>query len=262
MELVPSGFLETAGLAVSDYLDPLAAEEPAVWSAILQLLAHLWDRPLKAVTLHNVRAESAARTILPAIAPGLGFVVEEAPLDAAARIELPATWEAYLGALDAHERKELRRKIRKAQEQGGATLFICDETNFKAEHLTTSLDLIEAADESKREWFGANVRPLLERTGEQLIREGRLRLLMLWLSDRPGACILDFPSCSGPMLYNSGFEPALREFSPGVVTFGLAIKDAIERKCATFDMLRGQHAYKYKLGAKDYLLQRLSLHRK
>jgi CelD/BcsL family acetyltransferase involved in cellulose biosynthesis len=281
MELVPSGFLESTGLAVSDYLDPLAADDPAVWSAVLQLLNHLWDHPLKAVTFHNVRGESPIRSILPSIAQSAGLVVEQAPLDAAARIQLPATWDEYLASLDAHERKELRRKIRKAGENAGASLFICDDRNFAPEHLTAALDLIEAADESKRDWFRSNVRPLLERTGEQLIRERRLRLLMLNLNregeapaeprlagrlalpnSRPAAAILDFPSRSGPLLYNSGFDPAHREFSPGVVTFGLAIKDAIERKCPIFDMLRGQHPYKYKLGATDYPLYRLSLHPK
>ena len=259
LELVPSGFLESAGLAVSDYLDPLAADDPAVWSAILQLFNHLWDHQLKAVTLHNVRGESPVRTILSEIAPTAGFIVEEAPLDAAARIQLPGAWDDYLASLDAHERKELRRKIRKAEEQGGARLFISDRSNFHPDHLTASLDLIEAADESKREWLRTNVRPLLQRTGEQLVREGRLRLLILRLSGRSAACILDFPSRSGPLLYNSGFDPSQRALSPGVVTFGLAIKDAIERKCPVFDMLRGQHPYKYKLGAADHPLYRLSL---
>jgi CelD/BcsL family acetyltransferase involved in cellulose biosynthesis len=87
-----------------------------------------------------------------------------------------------------------------------------------------------------------------------------MRLLILMIEDRPAACLIEFPSADGPLLYNSGFDPAFKQYSAGAVTFGLGIQNAISERHKVFDMLRGQHGYKYQLGAKDRPLYRLSLH--
>ena len=67
MEVTPTGFLESIGHAVSDYLDPLVDPscEGQVWAAVMALIDDLWDRELKAVTFHNLRHDSACREILP-----------------------------------------------------------------------------------------------------------------------------------------------------------------------------------------------------
>lgn len=262
LQRTASGFLESTGYAVSDYLDPLlsADDEQATTYALLTLLRRLWTRDLKAVTLHNIRPESSFRHAAEPLACECGWRCEQTITSNSACICLPDSWERYLQSLDPHERKELRRKMRKAQDQAGAHLRVFDEHLPDESQLPGALDLIEAADPSKRQWLQANVRPLLLRIGPQLMREGRLRLLMLFLHDRPAACLMEFPSWRGPMLFNSGFDPAFRHLSPGAVTFGLAIRRAIEQRHAVFDMLRGQEAYKYRLGAVDHPLYRLSLH--
>jgi CelD/BcsL family acetyltransferase involved in cellulose biosynthesis len=43
--------------------------------------------------------------------------------------------------------------------------------------------------------------------------------------------------------------------------FGLALKEAIEHGASVFDLLRGREDYKYKLGAVDDPLFRISVHR-
>ena len=42
--------------------------------------------------------------------------------------------------------------------------------------------------------------------------------------------------------------------------FGLALKDAVENGGQIFDLLRGREDYKYKLGAVDDPLFRISIH--
>jgi CelD/BcsL family acetyltransferase involved in cellulose biosynthesis len=260
-ELTANGFLDNAGYNVSDYLDPLVDEQLGreTWRALLSLLADVWDRNIRGLTLHNVRPEAPTRQILQEVAPKFGFVCEEAVISNAARLKVPETWDGYLETLDGHERKELRRKIRKAETQANARLVMIDHSNFEPAHPTTALDLIEAANEEKGEWLKAHVRPLLQRIGPQLVKEGRMRLHMLMLNDAPGACIIEFPYKQGPLLYNSGFDPNQRQWSPGAVTFGMLIRDAIARGAKVVDFLRGREEYKYRLGAVDEPLYRLSL---
>lgn len=261
MEHRPSGFVESAGPAASDHLDPLVdpAHEAPAWRAAARLFRDLWDAPLRGITFHNVSDAWAGEADLAAACREAALAAEVSAAGASARLDLPADWDAYLASLDAHERKELRRKLRKAQEQGGARLEVVTRPDAAA--LARALDLIEAADESKRLWLRANVRPLLERAGPALLEAGRMRLLLLHVQDRPAAALIDLPSSQGPMLYNSGFDPAARPWSPGVVLFATCIRDAIERGCGRIDFLRGGHAYKYRLGAADAPLRRVSIGR-
>src|SRR5213075_2882163 len=91
--------------------------EGQVWAAIMALIDDLWDRELKAVTFHNVRHDSASREILANASAAHGLTCDQTMVNNAARIKLPPTWDGYLESLDSHERKEIKRKIRKAQEQ-------------------------------------------------------------------------------------------------------------------------------------------------
>ena len=260
-ELTANGFLDNAGYNVSDYLDPLVDEPMGreAWRALLSLISEVWDRNVRGLTLHNVRPEAPARQILQEVAPEFGFVCEEAVVSNAARLKLPGTWEAYLETLDGHERKELRRKIRKAETQANGRLVMIDSSNFEQGHLNTALDLIEAANQEKGEWLKAHVRPLMQLVGAQLVKEERMRLHMLMLNETPGACVIEFPYKQGPLLYNSGFDPNQRQWSPGAVTFGMLIRDSIGRGAKVVDFLRGREEYKYRLGAVDEPLYRLSL---
>jgi len=261
LELTSGGFLETCGAAFSDYLDPLisAKDERSVWTSIVSFLDDIWDRDVRALTLHNVRADNSCRALLPAVAGEQGFRYEEHIVGHAAVLQLPQTWEQYLSSLDGHERKELRRKIRKVEEHASTRLVICDKYSWDAVRLEQSLDLIEAADAAKRDWLRQHVRPVLSRIGEGLVQSGLMRLFVLLIDEAPAACLIDLPSRRGPMLYNSGFDPAMRQWSPGIITFALAIRESISRGDELFDMLRGEHPYKYKLGARDSALYRITL---
>jgi CelD/BcsL family acetyltransferase involved in cellulose biosynthesis len=263
MEFTPTGFLESTGHATSDYLDPLVdpPREVEAWAAIFALLEDLWDRELKAVTFHNIREDSPCREFLANAAAAHGLTCDQTIVNNAARIKLPPTWDAYLESLESHERKELRRKIRKAEEQAQAHLHVMDGANWDESRLSKALDLVEAADATKGEWFAMNVRPMILRIASTLAAEGRLRLLTLLLGETPAAALFEFPSPRGPLLYNSGYDAAQRQWSPGAVMFGLALKEAIENKAQVFDLLRGKEDYKYRLGAVDDPLFRISIHR-
>ena len=45
-------------------------------------------------------------------------------------------------------------------------------------------------------------------------------------------------------LYNSGFDPARAALSPGLVLLSHVVRDAIARRRARFDFLRGEERYK------------------
>jgi CelD/BcsL family acetyltransferase involved in cellulose biosynthesis len=256
------GLLETLAPGVSDYLDPLIAPEieSDVWRILMKVFARLREGKWKGVTLHNIRDNAPCRALLPEIAAAEGFSFEARTDQACPCIALPATWDGYLATLDAHERKETRRKINKAMTKGNGRLVRCsgDPAEIKGS-LATALSLMEQAPGEKGEAVKKTLRPLLERAAPALIADGRLWLTTLYINDQPAACTLQFPQSSGPQLYNCGFDSAMREWSSGVVLTAQIIQMAIESGAQVFDLLRGEEPYKYKLGAINRPLWMISL---
>ena len=258
------GLLETLAPGVSDYLDPLIhpEHEEAAWPLLIRLLAGMRSRKWKTLTLHNIRDDSPAREFLKKLAGREGFEVEERTIENCPRIALPATWDDYLVSLEAHERKETRRKLNKAVTKGNARIVRCSVDPVEiAATLPIALSLMEQAPGEKGLAVKNTLRPLLELAGPSLIAQGQLWLTTLYINDRPAACTLQFLHSTGPQLYNCGFDSALREWSPGVVLIAMIIQQAIESGARFFDLLRGQEPYKYKLGAVDRPLWMITLHK-
>ena len=256
------GLLETAGMSVTDYLDPLVdpAHEPAVWRILLKTLSALRSARRPTVTFHAVRDATALRTLLPDLAKAEGFAYAEQIADHTPQLTLPRTWDEFLATLDSHERKETKRKINKVMTKAAGRVVRCPADPAEiASALAHTFFLMEQAAGYKGEFVKSTLRPLLETALPPLITAGKLWLTTLFVNDQPAAVTLQFPHPAGPMLYNCGYDNAKREWSPGVVLTAETIRLAIESGAPLYDMLRGQEPYKYKLGAVDKPLWMVSL---
>ena len=254
MSMRDDGLLETMGPAVSDYLEPLIdpAIEREAWGVMLKVFAKLRSGKNRKVTLHNVREGAPLRGVLAELAKDEGFEVEETRIENTPVLALRRSWEEYLATLDAHERKETRRKLNKALTKGGARVVKCSgDSSEIARALADAFVLMEQAPGDKGEAIRRTIRPLLERAAPGMIAAGRLWLHTLYVEEKPAAVTIQFPYRDGPQLYNCGFDAAKKEWSPGVVLTSLIVKDAIESGATEFDLLRGQEPYKYRLGARD-----------
>ena len=256
-----AGGLHSPGASISDYLDPLIVPEAEAdcWQAVLSFLRVQWDRKLVELTLHNVREEAPCRRHLPSLAEANGFHFSEKIVEHAPAILLPTTWEMFLDSLDPHERKEIRRKLNKVETKGDARLLRCESESDIAAILPRVIGMMEAAGGEKGLAVKQYLAPLLIATASGLIREGRLELYALYIKGELASGLIQFPSASGPMLYNFGYESAMKEWSPGVVAVAMSIRNAISARATVFDLLRGREPYKYKLGAVDRPLYRLTL---
>jgi CelD/BcsL family acetyltransferase involved in cellulose biosynthesis len=63
-------------------------------------------------------------------------------------------------------------------------------------------------------------------------------------------------------LYNSAFDSTLRQLAPGMVLVGELIKIAAQEGCEVFDLLRGDEPYKYRFGAQDRPVERVTIVRR
>jgi CelD/BcsL family acetyltransferase involved in cellulose biosynthesis len=250
--------LRTSGAMLTDYLDPLI--DPAYaqncWPAILKGVGKL--APGRSVVLENIREESCGPA-LSASAAAAGFAISDSANHAVARIALPATWDAYLESLDRHERKELKRKLRKAEEQGGARLEICNDSRTVVDEINAMFDLLEGAGGGKARKAKWVFPRHFAASAPALAASGGLVLYKLIIENKHAAGLIALPTRQGQILWNTTFDPEMRQWSPGIVLFAMLIRRAIEEGHTTFDLLRGQYEYKYRLGAADHPLRTLTL---
>jgi len=256
-----SAMLETPGRWVTDYLDPLVDYESTAecWTMILELLQDLWDWSLSGIYLPHVRGDSILRTLLPQICSRFGFNYEEEIFDQAPFIPLPSTWEGYLATLDSHERKEIKRKIRNAETKGAAKWLTITDAEQLNPALERAMEFMRQIDGEKGDFTDEVLIGFLRRLCPQLHQQGDFFMHELWIENRPVAWLLGLRSSRGPMMYNTAYDSTARNWSPGVVSFALAIRDAITAGHPIFNLLRGGEEYKKRLGAIDLDLLKITL---
>lgn len=235
------------GIEVSDYLDLIAApgRDEEVWEAVLQHRAAERDT----WHLRGVRAASATAARLPALAPAHGLRAEVEREERCPVLELPDSWDTYLGRLSGKDRHELRRKMRKLENElpevrvrnvSAPAELDAALGEFLRLHRQSRTGKAKFMDERMERFFRAGLGALAE--------QGWVRL---WLLESAGTAVASFicTEYGGSVgLYNSGFDPAHSKLAPGIVLLGHVIRDAIERRIPLFDFLRGDEPYKYAFG--------------
>jgi CelD/BcsL family acetyltransferase involved in cellulose biosynthesis len=251
------------GVDVSDYLDLIVARghEEAVYRAFMQYLcteAPPWD----VLDLHCLPDHSPTRSglLCQVCRECCPEGVEALPEQPAPYIPLPGKWEAYLDALDKKQRHELRRKLRRAQ---GEALLRWERLSDPAgleEAVETFIALHRASHPEKEAFMTDAMAAFFRDLARALFPMGWLALYTLWLDERPAASLWCFDYGADLLVYNSGFDPRFRpELSPGIVLMALCIQDAIARGKARFDLMRGGENYKYRFGAREGTVYRLTV---
>ena len=159
-------------------------------------------------------------------------------------LELPATFDDYLAGLAKKERHELRRKRRKFDAELGVGRI---ERRSGPEAVALFARLHRLSDGAKGTFMTAAMEAFFLDLHTRA--DGVIDVLVDG-SDRPAAAIFSFEDEAGFYLYNSAFEPEVRNLSPGNVVLSHLIERSIAEQKHVFDFLKGDEAYKFRLGAK------------
>ena len=157
--------------------------------------------------------------------------------------DLPSSHGEYLEGLEGKERHELRRKRRRFEAvRGPARLLAAGRAGlpaFSAMH--------RAAPGAK----GGFLTLEMEAFFDDLLDIPGTRLDLLAGADgAPVAAALGFQDEEAYYLYNSAYDPAAAGSSPGVVLVDLLVERAAEDALGRFDFLKGDEAYKLRLGGR------------
>ncbi len=245
----------------TDYLDLIAPAEhaEAVWRATLECLGTLDRSICQGLELCNIPTTSPSRVILPQLAPQYNLTIEEQIAEVCPVIPLPGSFEEYLETLDSKQRRELSRKLRRAEAADVMTKDVSGSADIDAE-IDHFLDLLQKSTFEKRDWLNEGRRALFHDVARSAQAAGTLQLLFTSVEGRRAAALFNFDYKDRIWVYNSGLDPtAFSALSPGVVLTATAIERAITLGRQEFDFLRGSEEYKYRFGARDTAIYRLSL---
>ncbi|MFW6150460.1 MAG: GNAT family N-acetyltransferase [Chloroflexota bacterium] len=233
-----------------DYLDFVVApgEEDKFSLALLDGLSH---DGVERMSLCCLRRDSFAMRHLLPLARSRGCFCSCEQEDVSLELELPASWDDYLGLLDSKQRHEVRRKLRRLFEAGEAHYEVVSDAEGVRAGMDTFFRLFTAGRDVKAAFLSAEREQFFRSIAEAMSRLGILRLGRLQLNAVSVAALLYFEYGDRVFLYNSGFDPCYRSLSVGLLAKVLCIQDSIARHRATFDFLKGIEEYKYRLGGRE-----------
>lgn len=232
-----------------DYQDMLLAQGREK-DILRPMLCHLWESYGLPIYIHSLPASSPSLAALKSLAEEGICDLETAAQDTAPTLTLPSSFTEYLDHLNPRHRHELRRKLRKIEAQG-STALLRDESGSK---LDVFIDLHKSSSSEKRGFMDERRQRFFRDITGAFSGLGWLSLLFLQFEGATIASLLCFNHLDSLYVYNSGYDPSYSSLSPGIVLLSYSIRDAIQHGIREFNLLRGDEAYKYHLGAQDLKL--------
>jgi hypothetical protein len=229
-------------------------EKIAMWNAIQGFIKGTYPQ-VKQIILDNVRSDMLECFTNRSKDVGLvGIVIE--PIEVSPFIQLPKTWEEYLLMINGKDRQELKRKMRRL-EKTKFDFSVSTSNDLSRVEFDEFVNLHKASDFNKDKFMSKKMEEFFWDLICIKFEKWEIKLARLAIEGQAAASLLLFSNENELLLYNSGFDPKLNYYSPGLMLNALLIKDAISSGVKTFDFLRGNERYKYDLGARDLQLFRV-----
>ncbi|MDA0263173.1 MAG: GNAT family N-acetyltransferase [Chloroflexi bacterium] len=215
------------------------------------LLDCMEDQDCRLLRLDSLRDDSTTLDLLPDMARSRGFTVEIEEEDVTSGIDLPGTWDEYLGLLNKKDRHELRRKLRRMDSQTDWKWYSLSEPAQVAERLDEFISLMRQSRPDKDEFMTPEREAFFHSMTQRMAELGRLKLYFLDMDGSTVATCMCFDYRDSRLLYNSGYDPEYAYYSVGLLLNAMSLKDAIDQGLSYFDFLRGPEPYKAHLGGRQ-----------
>jgi CelD/BcsL family acetyltransferase involved in cellulose biosynthesis len=251
-------------IEISDYLDLIVRTKalPQFMDQLLDLLASDQAPSWKVLDLYNLPDYSPTLAALQEAAERRGWIYQQQALQKSPYITLPGDWETYLAGIDKKQRHEIRRKIRRAEENEVPVRWYIVEDETTLDHEIEEFLGLMAQDPEKERFLTPAMRTQMHLAVQAAFKGGWLQFAFLVVGGEKAAGYLNFDYHGHIWVYNSGLNFNFREISPGWVLLGYLLQWANEHQRAAFDFMRGDEEYKYRFGAIDRYIYRATVRRK
>jgi CelD/BcsL family acetyltransferase involved in cellulose biosynthesis len=248
---------------ISDYLD-LIVDHDHLSDFISLLLKEVDLNPpsdFSQIVLDNLLEDSPTLPLLESLGQEQGWQVTRERIEPSPLLKLPDSFDQYLEALDSKQRREIRRKMRRAANYPASVDWrLVQDPGEIGEAIEDFLQLM-AFDVEKERFLSEPMKAHFRALATMGAEAGWLHLAFLDVSGEPAFGYLNFVNQDRLWVYNSGFDPRHSSLSPGWVLMGHLIQWAINHKMEAVDFMRGDEDYKYRLGGSDRFVCRIVLKR-
>ena len=265
LEGSPTGPIELVrflgGTDVTDYLGPVARPEDRddiVAAYVRRLVGDAdWDE----FVAEGLPADVGWADAFHRHAEDAGLeVIESGEHEVCPRVDLSDGYDAYLKHLGSKQRHELRRKARKLQRDAGEVRLVEVAADANGDALDRFFAMArEIGDDKSRFFANEAMQGFFAELSAEFAAEGTVRMHELEVGGLVAASAISVVFGQVWGLYNTAFDDTLSMLAPGMVLVAELIRLAGEGGCTTFDLLRGDEPYKYRFGAEDRPLRRVTL---
>jgi len=232
---------------VCDYLDfiILPGEENTFFQALLKALD---TGGIERLELSSQRPEAAVFGSFFAEKQFEGWTGSFEEENSSSEVYLAASWESYLAGLHKKQRHEVRRKIRKLENE--TQLFSYKHLAEKDEVISFIPLFMELflQNPEKQGFMTTDMEKFFQHLIIAAAETGLVRFGLLEIEGRVVAAVLYFDYQDRIYLYNSGYDGEYNSLSVGLLAKIFCIRDSIERGKQVFDFLKGREIYKTRLG--------------
>ncbi len=214
-------------------------------TTVEQLLHALLSQKPRRIDLSLLSPTDISVSLAPAAADHAQYRVLTESIQAAPYIAIDRTWEEYESGLRRKFRSELRRRRRRLEEEGQITLEVFDGTESLDELLEEGLR-VEGLG-----WKGAYgtsinsssaTRRFYAEVAQWATEHGWLRLAFLRLNGQALAFDYCLEHNKIHYLLKTGYDPAYRNFAPGMIIRYLMLARAFSEELTIYDFLGSDYS--------------------
>jgi CelD/BcsL family acetyltransferase involved in cellulose biosynthesis len=206
--------------------------------------------------LNTVRADSKILEGFSRVAENLDCEIFCDEEDVTYELDLPESWDEFLGVLTGKQRHEVRRKLRRLNEAAEVNYRVVAGFHEVMDEMETFLALFGLSRSDKAAFMTDQMATYFRSLAKTMARENLLKLYFLDLDGAPAAAVMCFDYDSTVYLYNNGYDGKFSSLSVGLLSKVLTIKESIRTGRKKYDFLKGTEEYKHRLGGKPVTLYR------
>jgi CelD/BcsL family acetyltransferase involved in cellulose biosynthesis len=243
-------FVGSGGDTFPDDLGPILAKgrESEVARALAEAVVRLqgWD----VLLLQDMNPQNAFTPIMESVAKNAWMYCDTGRSERIAFMELPPTWDGWLGSLHRDKRYKIKNIRKKCNAAHPTRFFAWDDPAT----LDQGVDRLIALHHKRWEQAGQShafsspeYKDFHRAVMKATMARDRLRLYCLELGGEIRAMYYFYKFRDRVYLMQSGFDPDFGAVKPGQVLLGHIIESAIGEGHKILDFLRGDHRYKDEL---------------
>ncbi len=251
LSMEPDGVVHFVGdPAIADYLAPVSPpdDREAVAAALVESAVGLAG--FTGLSLSGLPDGSGWPDAIAQAAKEAGLGVTQEPEDVCPVAVIAGSYDGYLALLTGKQRHEIRRKERRLSDAGGFSVRLAEPATLDAD-MDDFFAMHRSSSGPKGKFMHENMATYFRRLATTMLDAGMLRMAILDLEGTPVAGLFGFSYAGTWSIYNSAYDHTRRDLSPGMVLVAQTMRMAAEEGCERYDFLRGTEEYKYRFGAVD-----------